>query len=463
VLAGSCGGGERELTLGSGGVTGSGVLPAGHEQDRAFVEVAAPGIFLAVRMPLGTAVADARLAQLSESDRVTTGFGEEVAPVAEHVGPPIQAKLRGSRMLAQFPASRDKPLVMDAAAKCGDRSRARDGTIGKSRSADGLGGVFGDVVRHCLSRQRTSGAGQAASRWADDPGINLCPESQDTPQRGVCSNDRGRVVGDDRGGLADGLGQQRSCVPGWWWLAVRAGCVQADDRVVVDDAAGLVLGDFDEPDPHLLAQLLLGDAGQAGQLAGQVDGESAPQFRGAGIEQDVPGVVVAIRAHRLSEARVVDAVGARAGDVAAVRAASLMGITARPTGQLATARAGAGGVDRAEAGRGERGEHAWMLGNGVGHALAAGQPDADDLPGVVLVNLRAGRADVLAAVAAGDQEHATGLGVGVVHDAHLAGGAVDGIDAACQADRAGAVAGASELGFPAVEVVARGEVEQGSG
>ena len=202
-----------------------------------------------------------------------------------------------------------------------------------------------------------------------------------------------------------------------WRLAVLAGRVQADDGVVVDDAAGLVFGDLDEPDPDLRAQLLLGDPGQAGQLAGQVDGEPAPQFRGEGVEQDVPGVVVAVRAHRLAEPRIVGMVGAGAGDVAAVGAAALVASRRGRQGSWRPRRLGAGGVHGPEAGGGEGGEHARVRGHGVGDAFAAGQAGADDLPGVVLVDLGAGGADVLAAVAAGDQEHAAGLAVGVVHDA----------------------------------------------
>ena len=53
VLAGAGGGGERELAFGCGGVAGSGVVPGRDDQDGVFVEVAAPGVFLAVRMPLG--------------------------------------------------------------------------------------------------------------------------------------------------------------------------------------------------------------------------------------------------------------------------------------------------------------------------------------------------------------------------------------------------------------------------
>src|SRR5215468_5635442 len=84
VLAGACGGGEGELALGGGGVAGSGVLPGGDQQDGVLVEVAAPGVFLAVGVPLGAAVGEAGLAELGEGDRVAVGFGQEVAAVAEH-------------------------------------------------------------------------------------------------------------------------------------------------------------------------------------------------------------------------------------------------------------------------------------------------------------------------------------------------------------------------------------------
>jgi hypothetical protein len=49
-----------------------------------------------------------------------------------------------------------------------------------------------------------------------------------------------------------------------------------------------------------------------------------------------------------------------------------------------------------------------------------------------------------------------GSASGVVHDPGLAGGPVDGVDAALNAERAGAVAGGGQLSFPAVEVVAGG-------
>src|SRR5712691_5773875 len=115
VLAGSRGGGEGELVLGGGGVAGSGVLPGGHDQDGVLAEVAAPGIFLAVGVAFASPVVGAGLAQLREGDRVAAGFGEEVAAVAEHVGPLVERQLGCGGALAQFPASRNEPLVVSAA------------------------------------------------------------------------------------------------------------------------------------------------------------------------------------------------------------------------------------------------------------------------------------------------------------------------------------------------------------
>ncbi len=150
--------------------------------------------------------------------------------------------------------------------------------------------------------------------------------------------------------------------------------------MVVNDATVLVFGDLDEPDPHLAAQLPLGDPGQAGELARQVDSEPAPQFRGEGVEQDVPGVVVAIRTQRRAQPKIVVAVVTRAGQVTAVRAALLVGVAARTAREAAASAAGADGVHRAEPRGGQRGEDARMRGDRLGDALAAGQSGPDDLP-----------------------------------------------------------------------------------
>jgi hypothetical protein len=113
------------------------------------------------------------------------------------------------------------------------------------------------------------------------------------------------------------------------------------------------------------------------------------------------------------------------------------------------------GVHRAERGGGEGGEHARVPADGGGDAFAPGEARADELAGVALVDLGAGGADVLAAVAARGQQHPVGFTGCVVDGAQFAGGQVDGVDAAAQPDRVGAVAGGGELLFPAAEVAAR--------
>src|SRR5262249_28758237 len=155
--------------------------------------------------------------------------------------------------------------------------------------------VFGDVVRHGRGGQVGAGCGQTDGA-ADRASVGLGPEPHDTPKvivncgqllcaAGLDACGAGvepvqvcvHVQGDGVGGLADGLAQQRGIEPGWWRLVVPLCGVQADHGVVVDDAAGLVLGDLDEPDPDQLVQLLTGQPGQAGELAGHGDGEPPPQ------------------------------------------------------------------------------------------------------------------------------------------------------------------------------------------
>ena len=187
------------------------------------------------------------------------------------------------------------------------------------------------------------------------------------------------------GGLGDGVAQQGGGEERAGWLAGVAGGVEADDGVEVDDAACLVFGDLDVADRDDVAELGEGQAGEAGEVAGQVGGEPAPQVTGVGVEQHGGGVVVAVGTQRAAKQGVVVGVAARAGDVAAVRAAALLVVASRSAGQHGLA-ALAPGVDRAEGGGGEGGEHARVGGDGRRDALAAGQSGADELAGVALVH-----------------------------------------------------------------------------
>ncbi len=110
-------------------------------------------------------------------------------------------------------------------------------------------------------------------------------------------------------------------------------------------------------------------------------------------------------------------------------AAPVTAVTAGTAWQHGLA-AHAAGMNRAEGGRGQGREHAWMRGDRVGDALAPGQARFDELASVALVSGRAGWADVLAAIAARDQQHAVRFVIGAVHRPGLAGGKLDGTDLA---------------------------------
>jgi hypothetical protein len=93
--------------------------------------------------------------------------------------------------------------------------------------------------------------------------------------------------------------------------------------VEVDDAAALVFGDLGVGDPDLGGEGLVSEPGLAGQGAAESDGEPAPKFGSAGVEQDRPGVVVAVRAQRLAEPVVPRGVLVAAGQADAVCASEL--------------------------------------------------------------------------------------------------------------------------------------------
>ena len=88
---------------------------------------------------------------------------------------------------------------------------------------------------------------------ADEPGVGLRAEAEPDGLVLVLDDDSG-----GGGGLADGVAQQVGGDAGGRGLVVLAGGVQADDGVEVDDAACLVFGDLDEPDPGQGAERLSG-------------------------------------------------------------------------------------------------------------------------------------------------------------------------------------------------------------
>src|SRR5450755_961594 len=89
-------------------------------------------------------------------------------------------------------------------------------------------------------------------------------------------------------------------------------------------------------------------------------------------------------------------------------------------------------MDGAERWRRESDEHARMVDDIGGNALAAGQPGPDELVGVGPVHLGAGLAAGGPSRLAGDRQDAAGFVHGRIAVDQLAGGAVDVIDAATQ-------------------------------
>jgi hypothetical protein len=90
---------------------------------------------------------------------------------------------------------------------------------------------------------------------------------------------------------------------------------------------------------------------------------------------------------------------------------------------------------RAERRCGERDEHARMVGDGLRDALAAAQPSADELVGVLPVDLGTGRTLGCPAGLAGDRQHAAGFVDGGVTVEQFTGGPVNVIDTAAQQNR----------------------------
>ena len=230
--------------------------------------------------------------------------------------------------------------------------------------------------------------------------------------------------------------------------------VEAEDGVEVDQAAALELGHLGvgQLDPHAVG------LGELVEAAADADDGAAPQLGGVGVPHDRGRVVVAVGAQRLAEAGVVVFVPLPAGDPPPVRAVAGFAPGAA-AGDLA-ARGDDAGVDRAEGGGGEGGEHARVDGDRLGDALAACQPGADELVGVGPVGFGARRADRGAAVPARDVDRLVRqvLGVQVAED--LAGGGVDVADGAAQPDRADAPTGRQGGGQPLLVVVAGRAVQQ---
>src|SRR6266498_1042358 len=152
VGTGVVGGRQGHLSAGSlGCVAGSGVGPCFEDQHHRVVEGTAPRVVFTVWVALATTVVDTGTAELAEGSGVAAGFGEEVAAVAEHVGPLAEPWFGGCVPGAELPRGGDHLLVVGRAAQCGDLEFGTDAGAGQARHVEGLSNVLGDVIRDSLA------------------------------------------------------------------------------------------------------------------------------------------------------------------------------------------------------------------------------------------------------------------------------------------------------------------------
>ena len=196
--------------------------------------------------------------------------------------------------LGQAQAFGDVPAGVVADGQLGELVGRGDAAVEGAGAFGGLGGVLGDVGGDLAIGEFPGGGDRAGVEFA-------------APRQSPCGQSwgGGGLDVDGAGGLGDGVGEQGEGGPGGRGGGRSGGAVEADDRVEVDDPAALVFGDLGVGEPGLGGERLAGEPGLAGEGAAQGDGEAAPQFGGAGVEQDRAGVVVAVRAQRFAELVVV--------------------------------------------------------------------------------------------------------------------------------------------------------------
>ena len=222
---------------------------------------------------LEAAVFGAGAAELAEGDRVAAGFGEEVAAVAEHVRPQPQPRI------AAWPA-RSRAARRWRSCACGGRSSAAR----RSRRRCGSGCRAGRARRRSwwrtwrcswLPPRRRAAARRRRTGWRQ-MGSALVWRPKPSRTRGR-PGPVGASMRTARAARVMASHKQRGGVPGRGRGVAGAGGVEADHGVEVDDAACLVFGDLDVADAQVGAQPLAGDAGEPGQVPGQVGGEPLEQ------------------------------------------------------------------------------------------------------------------------------------------------------------------------------------------
>lgn len=365
---------------------------------------------------------------------VDAGFGEDVAPVAEGVSPVPEAEGRVLGEAAEAPAGPHEGADVPVDGCRLNVLPIGDGVVGASACLTrSLRDVLGHVRGHCVI------VGSVAVR-AQRPGVDL-----GTPVESQFS--RGRAVGgadqDPPGGGAYRVDEQFCCAPGRGLVFRAVGSVEAYDSVDVDGRPFLVFGDASKGQSGVLGEAGLYEADCGSQAPADVDDEAVPQLGGVCVPQDVSGVVVAVGAQWLADAR-----GVRGMDGAAPEGPPVLAGSADAAGTAVFP----GPVDGAEGRGGQGDEEPGPMADCLGDVLAAQQARADEVEGVPGVETGAGGADVRPAVAAADKETFPRFGAGVVVLEDLAGCAVQGGGGAGEVDGVGAPARCADLLQPAREL-----------
>jgi hypothetical protein len=170
--------------------------------------------------------------------------------------------------------------------------------------------------------------------------------------RGVARVDGGVLDGVNQVEEADSIGRRRD--------GVRVGgvdAVEADDGVVVHDAAGLKLRDFAVGEAYAFG-VDTACFGGTFQRPLETDAGTAPQFPGGEVPRDLCRVVVAVQTQWSAEGAFVGGMDAVTAQVDTVRAQVL--VTPGSAGYGSTGLGSPSSVDGTEAGSGEGGEHGGM-------------------------------------------------------------------------------------------------------
>ena len=250
----------------------------------------------------GSDVVTAGLPEPAEGGRVPPRLRREMAAEAEHVGPPAPPLVRalGTGQTGEASPQRHLPdeLLQPPQMRVAGRAVA-------AMSAAALVAYFATYAATVSGCSSVPVVFSAVRLPVHRSGVDLAAEPQQPDH--IRPVDRRRLVATPArrprrpgrpgrrrparrpaaGTHRPGAGGPSSRIRAWKWI----------------DAASLELGDLRELHPHQLPARGLRQAEVAGQTAAQGDGEPAPQLRRPPLPHQMPEVVVAVRAQRLTRPR----------------------------------------------------------------------------------------------------------------------------------------------------------------